>query len=346
MIYDFSVYHNKLKVGFFDNTSTNLTINWLQPKKVQIKIYQGCYCSKIIIDKKIIDKFFQNKFFIFKAYEVDAGVLALVSTIKYIRAMIFIRNKNEIYKLSDHGWEKIDINESVYEESKTYYFKNRLNIYQTTSKNKKIIFFLHGGPRDYINYGVNEFSSYFLKNNYDVLTINYPVNWKNKVKKIGGITDIDYINKLIDQFCKNSAKIYEEVLVFGESYGGYLASIVTSSYVDKVVMLGGFVSIDYQKLASSERNLVCNYINESALDFKIKKLDINKQYYFFFGKNDYRVPLGQVALIPNEDNIHIKILEMGHYLSNYAEFSMFYKELDISLNKWEEKYDDKTGAEK
>lgn len=143
---------------------------------------------------------------------------------------------------------------------------------------KKIVVYLHGGPDFSIkNEDDDPFVKYLLKNKINVVIVNYPL-----VSGEGGTTDLKFVR------CKIFAVIekYSEYILYvlGDSYGGYLASLLTDiSRIKEVIVVSGFISLRYQYLFSTERSWLKEYMDKGATDFlrSFKKRELTRQYCLF-----------------------------------------------------------------
>lgn len=91
--------------------------------------------------------------------------------------------------------------------------------------------------------------------------------------------------------------------MIGESYGGYLATLLNQYYgiVDKIISISSFISLEYQYLFSTERIWLQKYIDYRATDFLHTLTLINNiKIIFINGYNDPLVPIAQFSVINNK----------------------------------------------
>ena len=220
----------------------------------------------------------------------------------------------------------------------------------TTSTDKHpLIVWLHGGPyrqvslkrHPYISYGVYDWMLEEAVNNADayVLKIDYPGSYgggrafTENIKGGVGTKDINSVMNVINDFTKNNTKI-NSVYVVGNSYGGYIATKIISSYPSKI---DGALSIngvtDWKTLLIYYKNSIFNTLFNGYPSLKNKTLftlasttnnitKIKNPLYLIHGEADSTIPKSQsilfkkaldtaskestLILIPNENHVFLK----------------------------------------
>lgn len=171
------------------------------------------------------------------------------------------------------------------------------NSYKST---KLAIIYIHGGPYFQIKKSSDDPYLEFLVKNYPiVLCPNYTINLNaKKFEKHIGLSDIQ---KLVSEIKDN----YSRVVIIGDSYGGYLASLFSNDrIIDKVIVISGFISLYYQSIFSTEWKLIQSIFKFNDLDWF--SLYQNKRNitptYFIQGTIDKACPIQQFKIIDNEFN--------------------------------------------
>ena len=80
------------------------------------------------------------------------------------------------------------------------------------------------------------------------ILLNYPIVYDD-----GGISDYQFLKEYFWEYKRQHPN--KEMVLLGESYGGYLASLFAAEYIfRKIIAISAFTSIAYQELFSSERS--------------------------------------------------------------------------------------------
>lgn len=183
--------------------------------------------------------------------------------------------------------------------------------YLREKKPDKIFIYLHGGPFFTILAPQNDpFAYYLVKKRKNVCLINYPITFGK-----GGFTDYNYIYTKILKIKQrySNAKLY----LIGESYGGFLTSLFSSQNIfEQIICLSSFISINYQKLFSTEKDWLSKYLSTDSKDFYFlqEKGLVKVPITFINGKNDSQVPWQQFLPLINSSNSHIKIKLFDNYI--------------------------------
>lgn len=165
-----------------------------------------------------------------------------------------------------------------------------------------IIIYLHGGPFFQINKESDDpIIGFLLDNGYKVYVINYLENSDptstNPIWGNGGVVDFSFVLQAVQKLIKKH--INNNIFVVGESYGGYLASLLanTSLRIRKIIVISGFISIDYQFLFSSENRWLKQLLSKKAYDFNSLLNDIKIPIVFIQGSLDITSPIQQFSLV-------------------------------------------------
>lgn len=217
-----------------------------------------------------------------------------------------------------------------------------------TKSSHPLIIWLHGGPyrqssfqrHTYISYGVYDWVLEEAVNSGDayVLKIDYPGSYGSgrafteNIKSGVGTKDINAVMNVIKEFTKNN-KNTDGVYVVGNSYGGYMAGKMLTSYPE----INGGLSIngvtDWKALLLFYKNSIFNTFFGGLPSTKNKTLftnasiinNVNKiknPLYIVQGEADSTIPKSQaillknaldkakkksaLILIPNENHVFIK----------------------------------------
>lgn len=171
------------------------------------------------------------------------------------------------------------------------------------------IIYIHGGPYFQIKKSNDDPYLEFLVKNYPIVFCpNYTINLnEKKFKERIGLYDIQkFINDI-----KNK---YSRIVIIGDSYGGYLASLFSSdNNIDKVIVISGFISLYYQSIFSKEWKLIQSIFKANDLDWL--SLYQNKKNitptYFIQGTADNACPVQQFEVI--NDKFNGKIFKLSGF---------------------------------
>jgi dipeptidyl aminopeptidase/acylaminoacyl peptidase len=174
-------------------------------------------------------------------------------------------------------------------------------IFKNTLKNIMVVY-LHGGP----NFNLNEFTDDpFLESICNKKINTFAINY-DLCKGYGGVKDIENIKRIIKTINLKYRPL--KIFVIGESYGGYLASLlVKNSMISKIISISGFVSIQYQLLFSTERYWLKNYISPSLPDYVSIQEHHKVPITFINGGKDKTIPIFQFNLVKTNSNTKIII---------------------------------------
>ncbi|MCD5524441.1 alpha/beta hydrolase family protein [Lactobacillus delbrueckii] len=170
---------------------------------------------------------------------------------------------------------------------------------------EKVYFYLHGGPFFSLgSWQEDPFATMLYNEQRNLILVNHPIVYGN-----GGISDYQFLKEYFGKYKREHPNT--EMILLGESYGGYLASLFAAEYIfRKIITISAFTSIDYQELFSSERSWLKNYLSENALDFYTLCRDnkVNTQTIFINGSRDSRVPYQQFLALPFMKKFKVNIL--------------------------------------
>lgn len=170
---------------------------------------------------------------------------------------------------------------------------------------EKVYFYLHGGPFFSLgSWQEDPFATMLYNEQRNLILVNYPIVYGN-----GGISDYQFLKEYFGKYKREHPNT--EMILLGESYGGYLASLFAAEYIfRKIITISAFTSIDYQELFSSERSWLKNYLSENALDFYTlcRNNKVNTQTIFINGSRDSRVPYQQFLALPFMKKFKVNIL--------------------------------------
>ncbi|MEE9112968.1 prolyl oligopeptidase family serine peptidase [Lactobacillus delbrueckii subsp. indicus] len=136
------------------------------------------------------------------------------------------------------------------------------------------------------------------------ILVNYPIVYDD-----GGISDYQFLKEYFWEYKRQHPNT--EMVLLGESCGGYLASLFAAEYIfRKIIAISAFTSIAYQELFSSERSWLKDYLSENALDFYTLCRDnkVNTRTIFINGSRDSRVPYQQILALPFMKKFKVNIL--------------------------------------
>lgn len=186
---------------------------------------------------------------------------------------------------------------------------------------RKQYFYLHGGPFFNIQKWQDDpFASMLHDCKKNLILINYPVVFGE-----GGTTDFLFLKSYFQKFKRHHPN--SEMVLIGESYGGYLASLFANLNLFKeIIAISAFISIEYQELFSSERVWLKRFLSPQASDFfyLYKNHQIKTEILFVNGSKDLAVPSKQFLVVLNsiDKKLRINILpgyehrETGKKLNN------------------------------
>lgn len=170
---------------------------------------------------------------------------------------------------------------------------------------KKVYFYLHGGPLFTLrNWQEDPFATMLYNEQRNFILVNYPIVYGN-----GEISDYQFLKEYFWEYKRQNPNT--EMVLLGESYGGYLASLFAAEYIfRKIIAISAFTSIAYQELFSSERSWLKDYLSENALDFYTLCRDnkVNTRTIFINGSRDSRVPYQQFLALPFMKKFKVNIL--------------------------------------
>ncbi|MDO4912427.1 MAG: DUF2920 family protein [Lactobacillus sp.] len=177
------------------------------------------------------------------------------------------------------------------------------------SKDEMLFIYLHDGP-DFVlkSYKYDPYCNFIHGLGYNLVILNYPF-----CPGQGGSTDLNYVKNSIDRLISKYKNF--KIILIGESYGGYLASLLSNyKKFDKIIILSGFISLNYQFIFSSERTWLRSYIGSND-DFYgiIKSNCIKNKIYFIQGEKDVECPIEQFFALKNVQNVKLLVLkEISH----------------------------------
>lgn len=179
-----------------------------------------------------------------------------------------------------------------------------------------IIIYLHGGPFFKIDtLSSDPYVHAMYLNGFNVAVLNY-----NTTSGGGGIVDYRSILKEIKTTFKDSRL----KAIVGDSYGGYLATLLSYDIMCDIVVISGFISLEYQRLFSTEATWLTTYMDKIALDYVTHVGKNKKKIYFIQGTNDEQCPYQQfLTLKSNNERVILmagyKHRETGSKLSHVVE---------------------------
>ncbi len=90
---------------------------------------------------------------------------------------------------------------------------------------KKVYFYLHGGPLFTLrNWQEDPFATMLYNEQRNFILLNYPIVYGN-----GGISDYQFLKEYFWEYKRQNPNT--EMVLLGESYGGYLASLFAAEYI-------------------------------------------------------------------------------------------------------------------
>lgn len=192
-------------------------------------------------------------------------------------------------------------------------FINKIPVYDNFIKSQNIIFFIHGGPESnymqFYDYTIAEINRLKL---YRIVLINYSGStgysrkYQESIYKNGGQVDLESILKVIKNY--RGRKI-----VIGESYGGYLATLLSiknydHNQIEKVIAINGFTDIYFQLFFSKSKNIITKYfpVRSPETISLVNPISLLKQGYypncklvFIHSINDLICPIDQIYYFNN-----------------------------------------------
>lgn len=192
----------------------------------------------------------------------------------------------------------------------------KTKIFWPKHHNNKLVIYLHGGPFFEIKSRYDDpIIMRLLNQNFVVVAINYlddiEEHLENKIWGRGGEYDLmicyEEISKII--VANKEMTIY----LVGESYGGFLASILSSNNFDieKIVIISGFISITYQLLFSSEYIWLNRLLSKKSRDFWSIIEDVKINTVFIHGELDQACPIKQFDLISERFKVN-RLIDFKH----------------------------------
>lgn len=176
-----------------------------------------------------------------------------------------------------------------------------------------IVIYLHGGPFFKIdNLDSDPYVKAMYKNGFSVAVLNY-----NTVSGDGGIVDYMTILKEIKtRFEDSSLKA-----IVGDSYGGYLAALISHDVMCETVVISGFISLEYQRLFSTESNWLLMYMDKNAPNYVSHTGKNSKKIVFIQGTNDQQCPYQQFLTLKASNE---KVILMEGYKHRETGFKLYH----------------------
>lgn len=185
---------------------------------------------------------------------------------------------------------------------------NGIPVYDNELIAEETIVFLHGGPNSSF-LPLFDYLIYYLSNikKRRIILLNYPGStgyskaYQTSLYGNGGRIDLDSIMSVILSLKINT----EACIVIGESYGGYLATMLafTSELTfNKCVSINGFTDLFFQYIFSPARQVILKYfdISDRAHVKNVNPIELAKhkkitqELIFLHSTNDKICPIGQI----------------------------------------------------
>jgi dipeptidyl aminopeptidase/acylaminoacyl peptidase len=182
-----------------------------------------------------------------------------------------------------------------------------------------VVIYLHGGPFfKIVDLASDPYVQAMYKNGFNVAALNYNINSGR-----GGKDDYMAILRELKTTFENS----QVEAIVGDSYGGYLASLLSRDVICKTIVMSGFISLNYQRLFSTESGWLMKYLDKEAPDYLSNKGSGDNKISFIQGTKDQQCPFQQfLALKSGNERVilmkNFKHRETGSKLNQVIECLM------------------------
>lgn len=164
------------------------------------------------------------------------------------------------------------------------------------NKKDSTIIYIHGGPFfKVVSLDSDPYVKAMYEEGFNVAALNYTTT-----ESSGGNADyMDILKEIRTTFKDITLKA-----IVGDSYGGYLATLLSYDIMCKTIVISGFISLSYQRLFSTESTWLLKYVDKHALDYLSHIGKSRKPISFIQGTNDLQCPYQQfLALKSNKENL-------------------------------------------
>ena len=236
---------------------------------------------------------------------------------------IYIYNPVEnLFFVYDFEKKKLVVHESSKELSHQFISKSRIPCILTNIRSSKFVFYLHGGPNYSCDYSYDKITKELVGKGLNVIKINYYGSigyskyYEKKLLNNGSLIDVYSIKKVINFYRRQFPNM--EYILWGDSYGGYLANIFSLHSDEKmngVVTTGGFTNIDYMLLFSDSREIILKFLNNpNAKKYNQELMNcMNKvPIIFIHGSYDKSCPIFPIKQLACK-NSKIKLIELNGF---------------------------------